>query len=133
MTFALLLIMGLLLSGCSSSSGGSGGDPSIPSIPSNVSEPTLRITLPASWDENWFASASVFDLDVDGDKEIIAARHSVLYVWNDEDALVWRGLRWESPQVQPTTMVATVNMHRLWWVILTAMDMEKSPLPTATR
>ncbi|MFA6012988.1 MAG: VCBS repeat-containing protein, partial [Desulfobacteraceae bacterium] len=92
LTFALLLIMGLLFSGCSSSSSGGGadGDPDIPSIPSNVSAPTLRITLPASWDENWFASASVFDLDADGDKEIIAARHSVLYVWNDEGIQIWR-------------------------------------------
>lgn len=94
MIFVPLLMMGLIFSGCSSSGGsdggGASGDPDIPSIPSNVSEPTLRITLPASWDENWFASASIFDLDSDGDKEIIAARHSVLYVWNDEGELVWR-------------------------------------------
>jgi hypothetical protein len=87
----MMAAMGLSLYGCSSSggSGNSGGTPEIPSIPSNVSEPTLRATLPASWDENWFASPSVYDLDSDGHKEIIAGRHSVLYVWNDEGERVW--------------------------------------------
>ncbi len=55
-----------------------------------VGTPTLRATLPASWDENWFASASVFDLHNNGSKEIIAARHSVLYVWNHDGTLNWR-------------------------------------------
>lgn len=55
-----------------------------------VSAPTLRSTLPASWDENWFASPAVFDLDNDGDNEIIASRHSVTYVWNASGGLVWR-------------------------------------------
>lgn len=55
-----------------------------------VAEPTLRVTLPASWDENWFTSPAVFDLDGDGDNEIIASRHSVTYVWDAEGALVWR-------------------------------------------
>ncbi len=55
-----------------------------------VSTPTLRATLPASWDENWFASPAVFDLDQDGENEIVASRHSVTYVWNSSGALVWR-------------------------------------------
>jgi hypothetical protein len=55
-----------------------------------VSTPTLRATLPASWDENWFASAAVFNLHNDDSKEIIAARHSVLYVWNHDGTLNWR-------------------------------------------
>ena len=55
-----------------------------------VAEPTLRTTLPASWDENWFASPAVYDLDGDGRQEIVAGRHSVLYVWNDAGALLWR-------------------------------------------
>ncbi|MEN6474544.1 MAG: VCBS repeat-containing protein [Syntrophaceae bacterium] len=50
----------------------------------------LRLTLPASWDENWFASPAVFDLDGDRQNEIIAARHSVLYVWNAAGTLLWR-------------------------------------------
>jgi len=50
----------------------------------------LRQTLPASWDENWFASPAVFDLGDDGQEEIIAARHSVLYVWNATGTLRWR-------------------------------------------
>lgn len=59
-------------------------------IASNVSEPALRQTLPASWDENWFGSPAVFDLDMDGSNEIIAGRHSVLYVWNASGTLLWR-------------------------------------------
>jgi len=60
------------------------------STSSNVSRPVLRLTLPASWDENWFASPAVFDLDGDGRKEIIAARASVLYVWNATGTKLWR-------------------------------------------
>lgn len=55
-----------------------------------VAAPTLRQTLPASWDENWLGSPAVFDLDNDGDNEIIASRHSVTYVWDSSGALVWR-------------------------------------------
>jgi hypothetical protein len=55
-----------------------------------VSTPTLRATLPASWDENWYASAAVFDLDHNGQMKIIAGRHSVLYVWNSDGTLDWR-------------------------------------------
>ncbi|MFH2009024.1 MAG: FG-GAP-like repeat-containing protein [bacterium] len=55
-----------------------------------VQAPTLRQTLPASWDENWLAAPAVADLDNDGTMEIIAARHSVLYVWDNTGALVWR-------------------------------------------
>lgn len=55
-----------------------------------VQAPMLRQTLPASWDENWLASPAVADLDGDGSMEIIAARHSVLYVWSADGALLWR-------------------------------------------
>jgi hypothetical protein len=55
-----------------------------------VSLPVLKTTLPASWDESWFGSPAVWDLDGDGGKEIIAARHSVLYVWNSQGQLSWR-------------------------------------------
>jgi hypothetical protein len=55
-----------------------------------VSLPVLKTTLPASWDESWFGAPAVYDLDGDGKPEIIAARHSVLCVWNAQDALVWR-------------------------------------------
>jgi hypothetical protein len=47
-------------------------------IPSAVTRPVLAATLPASWDENWFASPAVLDLDNDGSSEIIVSRHSVL-------------------------------------------------------
>jgi len=59
-------------------------------ISSNVSEPQLQITLPASWDENWFSSPAVFDLDNDGKNELIASRHSVLYVWKSDGTKYWR-------------------------------------------
>ena len=55
-----------------------------------VSLPVLKTTLPASWDESWFGAPAVYDLDGDGKAEIIAARHSVLHVWNAQDSLVWR-------------------------------------------
>jgi hypothetical protein len=58
--------------------------------PSAVSLPVLRSTLPASWDENWFASPAAVDLDNDGKNEIIASRHSVLYVWKSDGTLLWR-------------------------------------------
>ena len=58
--------------------------------PSTVSRPLLRQTLPASWDENWFSSPAVYDLDQDGESEIIASRHSVLYVWSAGGTLLWR-------------------------------------------
>lgn len=59
-------------------------------ISSNVSEPQLQMTLPASWDENWFSSPAVYDIDNDGNNEIIASRHSVLYVWKSDGTLYWR-------------------------------------------
>ncbi len=62
----------------------------ISETPSSVSRPVLRATLPASWDENWFASPAVYDLDNDGHNEVIASRHSVLYVWSDSGTLLWR-------------------------------------------
>jgi hypothetical protein len=54
-----------------------------------VSIPTLRMNLPGSWDEDWFASPAVYDLDGDGNREIIAGRHSVIYVWDSAGALKW--------------------------------------------
>lgn len=76
------------------------GDPTLPTPPvctevsggstGAVQIPTLRITLPASWDENWLASPAAVDLDGDGEKEIIAARHSVLYAWSSDGTLLWQ-------------------------------------------
>ncbi len=56
---------------------------------SDVSQPVLRTTLPASWDENWFGSPAVYDLDGDGAAEIIAGRHSVVYVWDNHGEMLW--------------------------------------------
>lgn len=55
-----------------------------------VSKPTLRKTFPASWDENWFSSPAVLDINNDGSNEIVASRHSVLYVWKSDGSLLWR-------------------------------------------
>jgi hypothetical protein len=79
---------------CSTLCGCSGSNPAdglqtMQETGGNVSRPMLRATLPGSWDENWFASPAVFDLDKDGNPEIIAARHSVLYVWNSDGVLLW--------------------------------------------
>lgn len=54
--------------------------------------PVLKATLPASWDESWFGSPAVFDLEGDGPKEIIAARHSLLIVWRASGELAWRAV-----------------------------------------
>ena len=66
---------------CAPDAGGATGE---------VQAPVLRATLPASWDENWLASPAVVDLDSDGDMEIVAARHSVLYAWDAGGAMLWR-------------------------------------------
>ena len=55
-----------------------------------VQAPVLRTTLPASWDENWFASPALVDLDDDGQLEIVAARHSVLYAWKADGTVLWQ-------------------------------------------
>ncbi len=92
--FFLFVTAMLACSGGSSDTGGgttpSGGSDNDAPIASSVEKPLLRLTLPASWDENWFASPAVYDLDQDGKAEIIAARHSVLYVWEMTGSLLWR-------------------------------------------
>jgi hypothetical protein len=66
---------------CEPTAAGSSGD---------VQRPVLRATLPGSWDENWLASPAVYDVDGDGEMEIVAARHSVLYVWGADGTLRWK-------------------------------------------
>lgn len=85
---------------CEAASGGSTGD---------VQLPVLRQTLPASWDENWFASPAVADLDGDGSLEIIAARHSVLYAWSGDGTLLWRAA-WRHESSEETDHGTT----RMW-------------------
>lgn len=55
-----------------------------------VAEPVLRETLPGSWDENWFASPGLVDVDGDGVLDIVAPRHSVLYVYSGTGELLWQ-------------------------------------------
>lgn len=101
----VLMVAMVALLGCKSSSSGRTvqrhpGDPTLPVAQAcnlaaagssgAVRAPTLRRTLPGSWDENWFAAPAVYDLDGDGQPEIIAARHSVLYVWRADGTLVWK-------------------------------------------
>ncbi|MCJ8502430.1 FG-GAP repeat domain-containing protein [Desulfatitalea alkaliphila] len=110
--FAVGLIVALgLVFGCS---GGGTADNSAQkdgvateTIPSAVSLPVLRQTLPASWDENWFASTAVFDLTGDGRQEIIAARHSVLYVWTPSGEMLWR-----APVGESATSANDHGLHR---------------------
>ncbi|MBW2523353.1 MAG: VCBS repeat-containing protein [Deltaproteobacteria bacterium] len=75
---------------CDPASSGSSGD---------VQAPTLRATLPASWDENWFSSPALVDVDGDGGLDIVAARHSVLYVYRGDGTPLWQTAFPESASV----------------------------------
>ena len=55
-----------------------------------VQAPVLRATLPGSWDENWLASPALVDLTGDGKLDIVAPRHSVLYVYDHAGAPLWQ-------------------------------------------
>jgi hypothetical protein len=75
------------------------GDPILPPPPScnaaasasvAVQAPTLRKTLAGSWDENWLASPGLVDVNGDGKLDIIAPRHSVLYVYQGDGSLLFQ-------------------------------------------
>jgi hypothetical protein len=66
-----------------------------------VQAPVLVRTLPASWDENWFASPALVDLDGDGKREIVAARHSVLYAWRADGTQLFFTAFGESAKTSP--------------------------------
>lgn len=66
---------------CAAAEGGGSGP---------VQAPTLRRTLAGSWDENWLASPALVDLDGDGKLDIVAPRHSVLYVYDHTGELRWQ-------------------------------------------
>ena len=104
---AMVLAAACSNDGGSSDDGGSGGgggqvegDPITPLPPScapaesgstgAVQAPVLRATLPGSWDENWFASPALVDVDGDGALDIVAPRHSVLYVYRGDGTLLWQ-------------------------------------------
>jgi FG-GAP-like repeat len=78
------------------STGGSGGGVTPPpptctaaSSSGALQAPTLRATLDGSWDENWFASPTLVDIDGDGKLDIVAARHSVLYTYKYDGTPLW--------------------------------------------
>ena len=56
----------------------------------SIAAPKLRSTLQGSWDENWFASPTLVDLDRDGRLDVVAARHSVLYAWRHDGTPLWK-------------------------------------------
>jgi FG-GAP-like repeat len=106
-TYALLCQ--LVLSGCGDTGGkatGPGktepveGTPTQPPPPScqaapaaksvQVQVPVLRATLPGSWDENWLASPGLVDINSDGNLDIVAPRHSVLYVYEGNGNLLFQ-------------------------------------------
>jgi hypothetical protein len=66
---------------CEEAEAGSSGD---------VQAPALRKTLVGSWDENWLASPSLVDVDGDGGLDIVAPRHSVLYVYDQDGEPLWQ-------------------------------------------
>ncbi len=74
-------------------------DPIIPTAPNcapaddpagSVAAPVLQATLPGSWDENWRASPALVDVDGDGIRDIVAPRHSVLYVYRGDGTPLWQ-------------------------------------------
>jgi hypothetical protein len=101
--FCTIAALAALLSGCGDETIFAPTLSSQPEQPSAVSRPVLARTLPASWDENWFASPAVYDLDGDGAREIIAARNSVVYVWSSSGSLLWRAAVGEHASSSTTT------------------------------
>jgi len=87
-------------SGGSSNTGGAVGNPITPPPAScaeaaqgssgDVQAPVLRQTLPGSWDENWLASPALVDVNADGLLDIVAPRHSVLYVYSGDGTPLWQ-------------------------------------------
>lgn len=68
-----------------------------------MSQPELVATLFDRWHEAWLGSPAVADLDGDGTKEILAARHNLLLGWHMDGSEVFRadvgGRIWSSPIV----------------------------------
>src|SRR5262245_22343739 len=106
----------MLLLACSdpASSGKDAGptaDAALPPPPScaaaggdaTVSTPVQIAGLADRWHEGWLASPAVADLDGDGTREIVVARHGRVLVWHLDGTIVWSrdvdGRCWSSPVV----------------------------------
>jgi hypothetical protein len=69
----------------------------------SVAAPELIASLGDKWHEAWLASPVVADLDGDGTREILAARHGLVLGWHLDGSVVFRqevdGRCWASPVV----------------------------------
>jgi len=99
------MVVGFGMLGCGSDGGGGGDDTDAGNTPDPTSAtcevapggssgavqaPVLEQTLLGSWDENWFAAPALVDLTGDGKLDIVAARHSVLYVHSHDGTPLWQ-------------------------------------------
>ena len=93
--------------------GAGGGGGTLPPVAScepaasgsaTVSAPQIMLTLFDRWEEAWLGSASIVDLDGDGENEIVLPRADKMYAFNSAGEIAWKfegasGRIWASPVV----------------------------------